>query len=129
MKSRNTFLYIMVILLFINFLEFKANALILSPEEAERIEMLLKESNTYVHDEDKKVLEGYREKLLNYEILTQEEKDYLRECYLNMIRNKLGEEKFNEYCKLIEKRSSSAEFTQPERFRLYELEKELRESH
>ena len=129
MKSRNTFLYIMAILLFINFLEFKANALILSPEEAERIEMLLKESNTYVHDEDKKVLEGYREKLLNYEMLSQEEKDYLRECYLNMIRNKLGEEKFNEYCKLIEKRSSSAEFTQPERFRLYELEKELRESH
>ena len=129
MKSRNTFLYIMVIILFINFLVFKANALILSPEEAERIEMLLKESDAYVHDEDKKVLEGYREKLLNYEILTQEEKDYLRECYLNMIRNKLGEEKFNEYCKLIEKRSSSAEFTQPERFRLYELEKELRESH
>ena len=129
MKSRNTFLYIMVILLFINFLEFKANALILSPEEAERIEMLLKESDAYVHDEDKKVLEGYREKLLNYEMLSQEEKDYLRECYLNMIRNKLGEEKFNEYCKLIEKRSSSAEFTQPERFRLYELEKELRESH
>lgn len=129
MKSRNTFLYIMAILLFINFLEFKANALILSPEEAERIEMLLKESNTYVHDEDKKVLEGYREKLINYEMLSQEEKDYLRECYLNMIRNKLGEEKFSEYCKLIEKRSSSAEFTQPERFRLYELEKEIRESH
>ena len=39
-----------------------------------------------------------------------------------MIRNKLGEEKFNEYCKLIEK-DSSAEFTQPERFRLYELER------
>ena len=129
MKSRNTVLCIMAIILFINFLVFKANALILSPEEAERIVMLLKESDAYVHDEDKKVLEGYREKLLNYEILTQEEKDYLRECYLNMIRNKLGEEKFNEYCKLIEKRSSSAEFTQPERFRLYELEKELRESH
>ena len=129
MKSRNTVLCIMAIILFINFLVFKANALILSPEEAERIEMLLKESDAYVHDEDKKVLEGYREKLLNYEILTQEEKDYLRECYLNMIRNKLGEEKFNEYCKLIAKRSSSAEFTQPERFRLYELEKELRESH
>ena len=129
MKSRNTVLCIMAIILFINFLVFKANALILSPEEAERIEMLLKESDAYVHDEDKKVLEGYREKLLNYEILTQEEKDYLRGCYLNMIRNKLGEEKFNEYCKLIEKRSSSAEFTQPERFRLYELEKELRESH
>ena len=129
MKSRNTVLCIMAIILFINFLVFKANALILSPEEAERIEMLLKESDAYVHDEDKKVLEGYREKLLNYEILTQEEKDYLRECYLNMIRNKLGEEKFNEYCKLIEKRSSSAECTQPERFRLYELEKELRESH
>ena len=129
MKSRNTVLCIMAIILFINFLTFEANALILSPEEIERIEMLLKENDAYVHDEDKKVLEGYREKLLNYEILTQEEKDYLRECYLNMIRNKLGEEKFNEYCKLIEKRSSSAEFTQPERFRLYELEKELRESH
>lgn len=36
------------------FLVFKANALILSPEEAERIEMLLKESDAYVHDEDKK---------------------------------------------------------------------------
>mgnify|MGYP004633958531 FL=1 len=129
MKSKNTVLCIMAIILFINFLTFEANALILSPEEIERIEMLLKENDAYVHDEDKKVLEGYREKLLNYEILTQEEKDYLRECYLNMIRNKLGEEKFNEYCKLIEKRSSSAEFTQPERFRLYELEKELRESH
>ena len=129
MKSRNTVLCIMAIILFINFLTFEANALILSPEEIERIEMLLKENDAYVHDEDKKVLEGYKEKLLNYEILTQEEKDYLRECYLNMIRNKLGEEKFNEYCKLIEKRSSSAEFTQPERFRLYELEKELRESH
>ena len=129
MKSRNTVLCIMAIILFINFLVFKANALILSPEEAERIEMLLKESDAYVHDEDKKVLEGYREKLLNYEILSKEEKDNKRECYLNMIRNKLGEEKFNEYCKLIEKRSSSAEFTQPERFRLYELEKELRESH
>ena len=58
------------------------------------------------------MLEGYREKLLNYEILSQEEKDNLRECYLNMIRNKLGEEKFNEYCKLIEKRSNSEEFTQ-----------------
>lgn len=129
MKSKNTVLCIMAIILFINFLTFEANALILSPEEIERIEMLLKENDTYVHDEDKKVLEGYKEKLLNYEILNQEEKDYLRECYLNMIRNKLGEEKFNEYCKLIEKRSSSVEFTQSEKFRLYELEKELRESH
>lgn len=129
MKSKNTVLCIMAIILFINFLTFEANALILSPEEIERIEMLLKENDAYVHDEDKKVLEGYKEKLLNYEILNQEEKDYLRECYLNMIRNKLGEEKFNEYCKLIEKRSISVEFTQSEKFRLYELEKELRESH
>lgn len=129
MKSKNTVLCIMAIILFINFLTFEANALILSPEEIERIEMLLKENDAYVHDEDKKVLEGYKEKLLNYEILNQEEKDYLRECYLNMIRNKLGEEKFNEYCKLIEKRSSSVEFKQSEKFRLYELEKELRESH
>ena len=29
----------------------------------------------------------------------------------------------------FEKRSSSVEFTQSEKFRLYELEKELRESH
>lgn len=129
MKSRNTVLCIMAIIIFMNFLPFEAEAVILSPAEAERIESLLKENDAYVHDEEKKVLEGYLEKLLNYEVLTQEEKDYLRECYLNMIRNKLGEEKFNEYCKLIEKRSSSAEFTQPERFRLYELEKELRESH
>ena len=33
MKSRNTVLCIMAIILFINFLVFKANALILSPEE------------------------------------------------------------------------------------------------
>ena len=60
MKSRNTVLCLMAIMLFINFLVFKANALIVSPEEAERIEMLLKESDAYAHDEDKKVLEGYR---------------------------------------------------------------------
>ena len=87
MKSKNTVLCIMAIILFINFLTFEANALILSPEEIERIEMLLKENDAYVHDEDKKVLEGYKEKLLNYEILNQEEKDYLRECYLNMIKH------------------------------------------
>ena len=42
MKSKNTVLCIMAIILFINFLTFEANALILSPEEIERIEMKIK---------------------------------------------------------------------------------------
>ena len=127
MKSKKAFLYVLLIMLLSNFCVQEISGMSFSPEEAKRIDMLLSENSTYVHEEDKKVLEEYKEKLLNYETLTQEEKDYLRECYLNMIKNKLGEQKFNEYCKLIEKRSGSAEFSQQERFRLYELEKEIRE--
>lgn len=59
-------------------------------------------------------------------VLSQEEREYIQECELNVIRKKLGDAQFEEYKKLIEKRSSGAEFQQPERFRLYELEKMLR---
>ena len=65
-------------------------------------------------------------KLNKYVVLSQEEREYIRECELNVIRKKLGDAQFEEYKKLIEKRASGAEFQQPERFRLYELEKMLR---
>ena len=87
MKSKNTVLCIMAIILFINFLTFEANALILSPEEIERIEMLLKENDAYVHDEDKKVLEGYKEKLLNYEISIDDNIADCLEQYFDISKN------------------------------------------
>lgn len=127
MKGKIVILVIMTTILFGNIFTYKSEAMKVSPEELKRIDMLLNEKSEYVHEADKEILEKYKEKLKSYEVLSQEEKDYLRECYLNMIRNKLGEEEFSEYCKLIEKRSGKGEFTQPERFRLYELEKELRE--
>ena len=44
-----------------------------------------------------------------------------------VIKNKLGSEKFNELEKLVNKRDGNAELTLPERQRLYELNKEARE--
>lgn len=124
---KKTAVLMTIFIIFLNLFLYKVEGQCISPEEINRINMLLEQNDLYVHGENKEELKRIKEKLEGYEILSQEEKDYVRQCYLDMIRNKLGEEKFNEYCKLIEKRNGTAEFTQPERFRLYQLEKELRE--
>ena len=72
------------------------------------------------------ILEILRDETDANHTLSQEEREYIRECQLSIIRKKLGDAQFEEYKKLIEKRSSGSEFQQEERFRLYELEKLLR---
>ena len=97
-----------------------------SPEEGKKIEAFIEKNNDLIPSEEKENLNEIISKLNKYIVLSQEEREYIQECELNVIRKKLGDAQFEEYKKLIEKRSSGAEFQQPERFRLYELEKMLR---
>ena len=97
-----------------------------SPEEGKKIEAFIEKNNDLITSEEKENLNEIISKLNKYKVLSQEEREYIQECELNVIRKKLGDAQFEEYKKLIEKRSSGAEFQQPERFRLYELEKMLR---
>ncbi|MBX9138514.1 MULTISPECIES: hypothetical protein [unclassified Clostridium] len=97
-----------------------------SPEEGKKIEAFIEKNNDLITSEEKENLNEIISKLNKYIVLSQEEREYIQECELNVIRKKLGDAQFEEYKKLIEKRSSGAEFQQPERFRLYELEKMLR---
>lgn len=97
-----------------------------SPEEGKKIEAFIEKNNDLITSEEKENLNEIISKLNKYIVLSQEEREYIQECELNVIRKKLGGAQFEEYKKLIEKRSSGAEFQQPERFRLYELEKMLR---
>ena len=94
-----------------------------SPEEGQKIEAFIDKNEDLLSSEEKDNLSEIINKLNKYVVLSQE---YIRECELNVIRKKLGDAQFEEYKKLIEKRASGAEFQQPERFRLYELEKMLR---
>lgn len=97
-----------------------------SPEEGKKIEAFIEKNNDLITSEEKENLNEIISKLNKYIVLSQEEREYIQECELNVIRKKLGDAQFEEYKKLIEKRSSGTEFQQPERFRLYELEKMLR---
>ena len=97
-----------------------------SPEEGQNIEAFIDKNEDLLSSEEKDNLSEIINKLNKYVVLSQEEREYIRECELNVIRKKLGDAQFEEYKKLIEKRASGAEFQQPERFRLYELEKMLR---
>ena len=97
-----------------------------SPEEGQKIEVFIGKNEDLLSSEEKDTLSEIINKLNKYVVLSQEEREYIRECELNVIRKKLGDAQFEEYKKLIEKRSSGAEFQQPDRFRLYEFEKMLR---
>lgn len=59
--------------------------------------------------------------------LTISECNELRIIKSDVIKIKLGEEKFKELEKLINKREGTLDLTLPERQRLYELNKEARE--
>lgn len=90
-----------------------------------RIEKVLSDKSGTTSEEIKNKLTKLKEKLERYEALTQEEVEFIRGCELDIIKGKLGDAQFEEYCKLIEKREGDGEFTPPERYRLYELEKQL----
>ena len=97
-----------------------------SPEEGQKIEAFIDKNEDLLSSEEKDNLSEIINKLNKYVVLSQEEREYIRECELNVIRKKLGDAQFEEYKKFIEKRASGADFQQPERCRLYELEKMLR---
>ena len=87
-----------------------------SPEEGQKIEAFIDKNEDLLSSEEKDNLSEIINKLNKYVVLSQEEREYIRECELNVIRKKLGDAQFEEYKKLIEKRASGAEFQQPERY-------------
>ena len=123
-KVLKVILFVIITTLSLN--SFIESTFAFSPEEGKKIERFIKKNNDLISAEEKENLNEIILKLNKYMVLSQEEREYIQECELNVIRKKLGDAQFEEYKKLIEKRASGAEFQQPERFRLYELEKLLR---
>ena len=123
-KGLKVILFVIITTLILN--SFIESTFAFSPEEGKKIERFIKKNNDLISAEEKENLNEIILKLNKYMVLSQEEREYIQECELNVIRKKLGDAQFEEYKKLIEKRASGAEFQQPERFRLYELEKLLR---
>lgn len=80
----------------------------------------------YLDASQKEKLNILREKINNGETLNISEKNELKNMKAEIIKLKLGDAKFQELQKLIEKREGATELTLPERQRLYELNKEAR---
>ena len=123
---KNIKLFVILIVTIISLNSFKEFAEAYSPEEGNKLEIFIEKNEELISADEKENLNEIISKLNKYMVLSQEERDYIQECELNVIRKRLGDAQFEEYKKLIEKRSSGAEFQQDERFRLYELEKMLR---
>ena len=112
-------LLLFVIITTINLNSFTESTLACSPEEGKKLEVFIEKNDDLISAEEKENLNQIISKLNKYIVLSQEEREYIQECELNVIRKKLGDAQFEEYKKLIEKRSSGAEFQQTERFMLY----------
>lgn len=120
------FLVTSAILLAITFSNFAYTSNISTPTTSEKLEEFLDNYSKNISDGELEELKKISDKMNKYEGLTQEEIDFIRECEINAFKNKLGEAKYEEYRKLIEKMESDSEFTQPEKYRLYQLLKELK---
>jgi len=83
-----------------------------------------KENKAFLTQEELNSLNLLEEKIKEGKPLTLQEHQYLKALKSKVIKEKLGEEKYKELEKLIEKRESSTELTMPERKRIYELNKE-----
>lgn len=81
----------------------------------------------YLSDTQKETISTLREKVNNGESLTITECNEIKTIKADVIRRKLGEEKYKELEKLINRREGTLDLTLPERQRLYELNKEARE--
>lgn len=81
----------------------------------------------YLNESQKEKVNILREKVKSGEILTITERNELKAMKSEVIKSKLGEEKYKELQKLIDKREGTLELTLPERERLYKLNKEARE--
>lgn len=84
------------------------------------------ENEQYLSEDQKLKLLNLKEKFNKGEMLSIDEKTTLKEMKVEVIKKRLGEEKFNELEKLVNKRESSIDLTLPERNRLYYLDKEIR---
>ena len=126
MNRKNTNKFILVIISLVLTLNIFTIGAYASPKDAEKIKNFIEKNESLLTNENKKNLEGIIEKLDNYEVISQEEREYIRECELNVIREKLGDAQYDEYMKLLEKRRSSENFEQSDRLRLYQLEKLLK---
>ena len=94
-------------------------------DDKEKIDILLSENlleEIYIED-----LIIIKDKINDNEALSKEDIELIQYCEQDIIKKKVGEEVFEEYKKLIEKRKSNPEFTQEERYRIYEIEKEIKE--
>ena len=81
----------------------------------------------YLNETQKEKINVLRSKVNNGESLSITECNELKMLKADVIKIKLGEEKFKELEKLVNKREGNLELTLPERQRLYELNKEARE--
>ena len=97
-----------------------------SPREVIKIDEILEDKSGALSEQERESLIGLKDKLKNYQVLSQEDVDFIRDCDLKIIRTKLGDVKFEEYSKLITKRATKEEFNQDERIRLFQLEKEIK---
>lgn len=83
------------------------------------------ENEKLLTEEQKSKIKEFREKNEKGENLSLEEVEILKEFRISVIKTKLGEEKFKEYEKLMEKRDGDKELTLEERAKLYEFNKEI----
>ncbi|MDV4151771.1 hypothetical protein R0131_13160 [Clostridium sp. AL.422] len=81
----------------------------------------------YLSESQKDKLNEFREKVKSGESLTITDYNELKIMKSEVIRSKLGDEKFKELEKLVKKREGTLDLTLPERERLYQLNKEARE--
>lgn len=84
------------------------------------------ENEQYLNENQKSILLNLKEKFNNGEVLSSNEKATLKEMKVEVIKKRLGEEKFKELENLVNKRDGSIDLTLPERNRLYYLDKEIR---
>ena len=97
-----------------------------SPKEVIKIDEILEDKSGSLSEQEKEALIELKDKLNSYQALSQEDIDFIRDCDLKIIRSKLGDAKYEEYFKLISKRATKEEFSQDERLRLFQLEKEIK---
>lgn len=81
----------------------------------------------YLTEDQKSKLNSFRYKVKEGNFLSGLEKNELKSMKVEVIKTKLGDEKFKELQKLIEKREGSLDLTLEERQKLYQLNKEARE--
>ena len=81
----------------------------------------------YLNETQKEKINVLRNKVDKGESLSITECNELKILKAEVIKIKLGQEKFKELEKLVNKREGNLELTLPERQRLYELNKEARE--